>query len=251
MAHLVCAWKALPATQCRAELERVLTYLVARARDQSVRLADLPAERWGCLAKRFKIDLGDSKARPSSIQKDKENIVELINMIATMERLVDALAWILGRDPQAQVVSCDPTTSTPHARGRRNGKGSPALLSLGVPAPDLHVRGSAFEAIFEVADIISEVRDGNGKEKSSLRNLGCETSIPEGPIARYLVVPEGFSAWLCRTTRRWRDKHFAYDDPVPVGTTHLLRVRPPDHQPGPPRRRTRARKVGVTARATP
>jgi hypothetical protein len=117
---------------------------------------------WGVAVKRIRVDL-PAEGRPKLIAStiSSHSLIEAMNQCATMERLLDALAWAQTGESglsNAQVQVCHPTTSS--------AKGS------GVMDNDLVLVGSdGAMARFEVSDVASE-EDGNQKERRDLMSLG-------------------------------------------------------------------------------
>lgn len=206
--HLVASLPHEPGvltlTRCHDLLREAHDYL-ARAGMEAARRAALveDAAAWGGLLKRVRVELpaGD---RPLLVRgaEPSHSFAEVVNQCATMERLLDALAWAQTEASGLRawtVAVCHPTTSS---------------TADAAADHDLVLAGPAGQAAwFEVSDVAS-VHDGNGKEEKDLRSLGllgggtgaarCGVTWP--PARVFLVVSTEFATKLWR--RRW--KHLTY-----------------------------------------
>ncbi len=142
----------------------------------------------------------------------------MINQCATVERLLDAVAWVLSRAPAAELLLCHPTTSSRPKDSADN---------------DLLVEAAGERWSFEVSDVASGGADGNHKELKDLRSLGL--IAPEGdrwrladpyPTGRhFLVVSPEFGARLCRPSRHLlKTGQLRYTRHNAPGETVLLEV---------------------------
>ena len=124
--------------------------------------------RWGIAAKRQLVNLAD--AHPSV--HGSHPINELMNLCATVERLLDALEWGMKKGWATSVIECHPTTSSSSVQ--------PTPVAAGVPVPgppDLLTEGALGKAWFEVSDVL-KVRDGNRKLQKDLQRLrGAPTDV--------------------------------------------------------------------------
>src|SRR4051794_21678107 len=80
--------------QARDDLIEAHGYLVAAARRTAEALAAQASDRWGSSVKRLRVilpDQGRPRLVPPSV-KD-HSFIEVVNQCATLERLLDALAW--------------------------------------------------------------------------------------------------------------------------------------------------------------
>lgn len=209
MPHLVAALPlddgTLTLARCHELLREAHDYL-ARCGHEAARRAALVegSATWGSTFKRVRVEL-PRDGRPALVRaaEARHNLAEVVNQCATMERLLDALAW--AQTPASglshfHVVRCHPTTSSVAA-----GAGADHDLVLAGP------KGQA--AWFEVSDVAS-ADDGNRKEEKDLRSLGllrdgrgperCQVSWPEARV--FLVVSAEFYERL--RVRRW--PHLTY-----------------------------------------
>jgi hypothetical protein len=159
---------------------------------------------WGGDLKRIRVPL-PLAGRPRAISCDDEdhNYIEVINQCATMERLLDALAWVMTPDSgfsDYSVEYCHPTTSSQTIDGEKVSHDNDLVL----------ISDGGTRARFEVSDVAS-TKDGNGKEKKDLISLGA---LKEGkgreqfdviwPSSRlFLVVSKEFASRIEKPTRSW------------------------------------------------
>jgi hypothetical protein len=131
---------------------------------------------WGIRAKRAVVDLAGAHPMVTS---EKHPILELLNICATVERLVGALRWAIDRGWAQSVLECSPTTS-------------------GVAGPsDVRTVGGEGEAWFEVSDVLS-ARDGRRKLRTDLERLerapaGVATFLVTSPSWERRIQVQGFS----------------------------------------------------------
>lgn len=195
----------LSLARCHALLRDAHDYL-ARQGIEAARHAGLVREltAWGSTLKRVRVAL-PTEGRPAIVRDDgaEHSLAEVVNQCATMERLLDALAWAQTAASGLStfhVVRCHPTTSS---------------ISDGVGADhDLVLAGPDGQAAwFKVSDV-SGSDQGNHKEKKDLRSLGllrdgsgparCDVQWPAARV--FLVVSAEFFERL--RVRRWR--HLTY-----------------------------------------
>lgn len=161
------------------------------------------AASWGSALKRVRVELPrDERPRLVRDANDQHSLAEVMNQCATMERLLDALAWVqtdASGLSTLNVAVCHPTTS-----------------SVGDDTTDNDLILTALDgrrARFEVSDVASST-DGNHKEERDLRSLGvlgdgsgAQRFDVQWPSARvFLVVSSEFAVKL--QSRRWQ--HLAY-----------------------------------------
>jgi hypothetical protein len=205
-------------------LREAHAFLVAAAQEALPRLASVPSETWGSGAKREQVRF--PKDGPDLVSRDlaEHSFVEIINQCATLERLIDTLAWIgtVGQLDGPNVVVCNPTTSS--ASRKKNGEGP-------IDDHDLVLEDRAgVRWKFEVSDVASE-RDGNGKEKKDLISLGVlpgtVSNVPGWPSGRiHLVVSEEFARRIRVPTRHGMPLGlFHYDEVKKAGGTRIFEVR--------------------------
>jgi hypothetical protein len=192
------------------EIKKAHDFLVQQARPTLRALSKQETHdcEWGAVAKRQMVPL-PPEGRPLLIQKDSERLTEVMNMCATVERLLDALLWAEAyRFPEYLVQSCHPTASS-NKEGRDKG-GVDNDLVLIPKFGDL-----SKVARFEVSDVCGD-GDGNDKERKDLESLDvllkekriAEALNPKWPDGHlFLVVAEKFGNSVMKGGRRtWRIK---------------------------------------------
>ncbi len=177
-----------------------------------------PGAKWGTEMKRLSVPAPDGKS--------SQKLTEVINICATMKRLLDALEWANGLPlSENPVLLVHPSTSSQKASSR-----------VGVVDNDLVLElESGRLAIFEVSDVVSGT-DGNDKELKDLTSLGVLSVVnrsvqpaSECPDADlYLVVSAEFAPRLgARGKSSWRTSGwFNYEEAGVQHDTHIIRVRP-------------------------
>ena len=135
----------------RQELQEAHDFLVKCAQAAQTSVSD--ATSWGIDTKRVSVALNVSQP-PLKIGKPEERMGELVNMTATVERLLDALRWFETHNDfkQLTVVKCHPSTSS----GEND-------LVLGTQQGQVSV-------LCEVSDVASD-GDGNGKANKDIASL--------------------------------------------------------------------------------
>jgi hypothetical protein len=211
-----------------AEVERRLRhahdYLAERGASALQRAAGISARAgWGCSVKRERVTL-PAEGKPSDIPRGvtSHSLAEIINQCATVERLLDVIAWAQTESSglsSFDVQCCHPTTSS--VTERENSE------------HDLVLIGPASEARFEVSDVASS-EDGNQKERKDLMRLGVlgadgTPSLEAEPrkLGRcFLVVSDEFAGGICERWPAWRRagslSYFVID--LPTGSTKLLEI---------------------------
>ncbi|MBM5822432.1 MAG: hypothetical protein FJ082_08250 [Cyanobacteria bacterium K_Offshore_surface_m2_011] len=194
MAHLIQPLlQPCPLQDAWQELMRAHLALVAAARQAATTMAAVEANDWGVAAKRVRVTWA---LTPSGLLSETgdQPLTEVINQCATVERLLDAMAWVLSRAPAAELLLCHPTTSSRPKESADN---------------DLVVEAAGERWCFEVSDVASGDADGNQKELKDLGSLGLiaregdrwRLADPYPPGRHFLVVSPEFGARLCRPTR--------------------------------------------------
>jgi len=229
MPHLVASLVGpITLAACADQIRAAHDYLArqgAQAIDRAWVSRDVTG--WGAAVKRIRVEL-PLDGRPELIAPDitSHSLIEVINQCATMERLLDALAWAQtpeGGLADTQVKICHPTTSS--------AKGDGAMDN------DLVLEGpGGVVARFEVSDVASE-EDGNQKERRDLVSLGvlqAGRGVDQFVGAwsserRFLVVSPEFARRLARFTRAWlkgSSPHCCYQQHATAGGTCLIEVLP-------------------------
>lgn len=162
----------LPVAQVRLELQAAHDYLAKAGGAAVEHLGTAAIETWGADVKRVAVALDEAPPRRVS-RRGHHNFVEVVNQCATLERLVDALAWAETALPGYVVQSCHPTTSSTTKAHDHD-----LVLASAAGRPP---------AWFEVSDILS----GTVKEKKDLQALGVPLTREGGqgwPDARLFLV---------------------------------------------------------------
>jgi hypothetical protein len=161
MPHLVKPLRDVTYDAATHELELVHAFLVRRA-GEDLATSAIPADRWGIDAKRPDVDL-TREGRPEYVGKSAERFGEVVNMAATIERMLALLRWC-SRHPEYQrlrILQCHPSTSDDE----------------GGNDPVLTTSEGAVVVRCEVCDVASRKASSNGKEASDLSKLGCTGGV--------------------------------------------------------------------------
>ncbi len=169
-------------------------YLVDRAANTIASLGHVPPHRWGIQVKRSSVALGGT--RPILVTKASERFAEVLNIVATLERLIDALRWFQAHPSFSTlwVLECHPSTS--HTPGAND-------LVLGELSGAVRVR-------CEVSDVVAKNAHQNNKERLDLRALGVEGAPPDDGASRFLVVSSEFADALAQRRRAWHRLPYRY-----------------------------------------
>ena len=110
-----------------------------------------------------------------------------------MERLLDAINWVLHTATDSTLVLCHPTTSSGATTEQNH---------------DLVIQHQGEHWCFEISDVATSGGDGNQKEMKELLSLGVLSSIRPAklkneprPGRSFLVVSTEFAQRLLRPTR--------------------------------------------------
>ena len=165
-----------------------------------------PPQTWAINTKRVGVSLL-APGRPPDIGKPSEALGELLNLLATVERLIAGLAWFSAQAEFAtsNVLACHPTTSD-----------SPQSNDLVLS----DTTGNRI-ALVEVCDVASANGDGNKKEQASIQKLGCSVSVPDDGARRFIICSPEFARQLSR--RRRGPIHYQCTD-LEVGDAANTRV---------------------------
>ncbi len=208
MAHIIETITNTTPAVALAVLQEAHDFIAHRVVGAQAGLAS-DISHWGMATKRTLVELSGG---PALVGKNSERFVELINILATTERTIEALQWLTKHYPHSQVRECHASTSD-------DSEGNDIVLT--------DTRGRILVRC-EVCDVISKNPGQNGKEKSDLKNLGCAASLPEDGVDRYIATSPEFAAALSGKLRKWKQLHFAYEavaTDLPMGTVMLRVVR--------------------------
>jgi hypothetical protein len=187
---------------------------------------DVPVDRsWGATVKRRRVDL-PVEGRPRLIEPESRshNFSELVNLCATVERLLDAMDWAdNGELSQGEIECCHPTT------GSNKIDYDPADSPQDDPGDnDLVIVKGGKRFRFEVSDISGRL-DTNRKIPKDLNSLGIGSNRYQGDTL-FLVVPsltleedEDEGHWLKRLLRS-NPRLYSLDAPIRNGSSFILKV---------------------------
>ncbi len=146
------------------------------------------------------------------IGKPNERFSEIINITATIERLLSGITWFSTQADYAhlQIKECHPATSD-------TDDGNDLVLVD---------RQGNIKVKCEVCDVVSNNAGSNGKEKKDIHNLGCTDGVPNDGIDRFICTSTEFADALKSSKRKWQDKPYHYQ-PIPLEDarkTYLLKI---------------------------
>jgi hypothetical protein len=140
-------------------------------------------DHWGCIVKRRPLDLSGL-----ATDDDVSGIIgvtshpfgEVVNQLATVERLLDALRWAETNGAE-RVVECNPSTSR-----------APA----GTCSHDRVVAGPGTTMVFEVSDVAGVTGNANHKMEKDLMTLDSCSCGAGSVVRRLLAVSPQSGLWL-------------------------------------------------------
>ncbi|MCK6592515.1 MAG: hypothetical protein HUU21_09575 [Polyangiaceae bacterium] len=213
MAHLVDSLKNESIAATRAKLAAAHEFIVSRAQT-FLRQSPMAVPGWGSATKRLSVDLSGSE-RPELIKKPSERFAEILNMAATVERLLAALQWF-AEEPRfrdLEVLICHPSTSS----------------STNTNDLVLAEKHGLVCVRCEVSDVAARSAGQNAKEKKDLKALRCDAGVPDDGVYRFLCTSNEFAEALISKKRDWTALpyryivHRALDD----SRTVILEIVPP------------------------
>src|SRR5215208_1068518 len=112
MGHLIATIRNCTINEALDELTAAHSFIAHRARAAIVNVPDA-SSAWGARAKRLDVELGGVD-RPRLVEKTTEKFAEVVNTLATAERLIAALRWFSanGDFQTFRVRVCHPSTSS-------------------------------------------------------------------------------------------------------------------------------------------
>jgi hypothetical protein len=178
-----------------ARLRSAHEHVVSQARD-AIAKSETTGQCWGIAIKRHHVEL-DTRHESRLIGKTNEKLSEIINISATVERLIAAIEWFASHfgDDGSRILECHPSTSD-------EDDGNDLVIVNG--NGEITVR-------CEVCDVASSNAGSNGKERKDIRNLGCNRRVPDDDVARYICTAPEFAAALTASRRKWDDKPYRYE----------------------------------------
>lgn len=173
-----------PLRQAIGTLADVSTYLLTRLQDHYTNARVIQS---AVALKRAEVKL-PATGKPGSIGKDKEKVTEVMNVLASLERMLVGLQWAARGFPGATVQACHPSTS--HTTEECD-----VIMNLG--------NGGILRA--EVCDIVAAKAGQNRKEPSQLRNLcggAGEFPLAQSSIRLMVWTSPEYADGLTRTRRK-------------------------------------------------
>lgn len=179
--------------QAQRQLIEAHEQLVACGRAAVDELKTVTPVGWGSAAKRVRAVLPNMRSTLLNEANSDQSLTELINQCATVERLLDAINWVLHTATDSTLVLCHPTTSSGATTEQNH---------------DLVIQHQGEHWCFEISDVATSGGDGNQKEMKELLSLGVLSSIRPAklnneprPGRSFLVVSTEFAQRLLRPTR--------------------------------------------------
>jgi hypothetical protein len=216
MAHLIEPTRETTAlSEYQIELAIVHDLIVGAARRRSP--SDEPLNTWGASAKRHTVTLAGLHPWTGV---DRRPLSELLNQMATVERLLDALNWAAQHEAR-EVLECHPTTSS----------GGHDLV---VSVPD------GPRLVVEVSDVAGHSGNENAKMTKDLDALlRCTCEHCAGTTVRNLATSPTSGMWLSKlSTDQGRMNalgisHLEVSSEMPRGTVITRIHQLPSHAPTP------------------
>ena len=212
MPHVIKPFANEPFQNAVARLRSAHEHIVSQAQE-SLATFEGSGECWGITIKRHRVEL-DTRHESRLIGKPDEKLAEIINISATIERLIAAIEWFASRlnDDGSRILECHPSTSD-----EDDGNDLVIVNADG----DIAVR-------CEVCDVASSNAASNGKERKDIRNLGCSQAVPDDDVERYVCTAPEFARALVSSRRKWDDKPYCYEmiELNDIARSCLLRILP-------------------------
>jgi hypothetical protein len=176
------------------ELRTVHGFLVAQAK---VTVADAheAGDHWTVEMQSLIVNLRGPN-QPRLVGKEAEGLAELLNVTASLERLIVALTWFKSCREFASlsVMQC---YSSPGS----------AKNSNDIVLSDSHGKTTVR---CDVRDVPSDSTGEAGKERKHLRSLGCEVRVPDDGVRRFICTSTEFAAVLRSEKRDWQNVPHRY-----------------------------------------
>lgn len=198
MPHLVEPFRNVSFSEALRDLREAHDFLVSRAVDEISNL-DFGTSYWGTSVKRLvvRFTVPSPEGIPCRIGKQEEKFGEVVNMAATVERLIDTIEWfsVQPESKDYSIGECHPSTSND-----LNGND----LVIVDPNKKITIR-------CEVCDVASSNAGSNKKEAKDIRSLGCNDSVPLDGVDRYISTSKEFAIALASPQRQWAEKPYRYN----------------------------------------
>jgi hypothetical protein len=192
--HLVDTLDDLPLPDASHRLAKAHDFLVECCLNVLTKIPKTVA-LWGIQTKRLPVELR-AVTRPAIVCKDAERFGEVVNMVATIERLIAALGWF-EQQPEfggLRVKECHPSTS---------GAEDSNDLVLEDGSGRVAVR-------CEVCDVVSSSAGQNRKERKDIKSLGCINGVPTDGVRRFICTSRDFALAIQSSKRRWNRRPYRY-----------------------------------------
>lgn len=212
MPHLIGSIHNQSMQQSISQLTEAHDYLVKAAIASISQV--IPTEVvWGQNMKRLDVMLSPV-GKPTIVLKEFERLTEIINIVATCERMIDALSWFSASATynRCMVMMCHPSTSD-------DLEGNDIVLGLS----DQRVLVRC-----EVCDVVSSNPGQNKKERNSLAKLGALDGFPKDNVDRFLCTSADWADGLTNRHRHWQNLHYRYlrHKATSGSSTFLLELQP-------------------------
>ncbi len=165
-----------------SEFRAVHDFLVAQTRAAVASEHD----QWAINIKRLIVDLRGAH-RPSLLGKEEEKLVEVLNVTASLERLIGALNWFSREEEFGALILAE-------CRAPIGG----ATDSYSVVLSNARAR---MKVLCEVCDVASSVAVQPGKEREYLWRLGCQGTVPSDGVRRFICTSPEFTALVQKEQR--------------------------------------------------
>ena len=208
MAHIIEPIVDLPIKSALEKVREAHAFVSARVIAAHA-LISTDSTHWGIATKRMYVNL---RGGPALIGKSAEKFVELINILATSERTIEALDWLAKHYSDLIVRECHASTSD-----FKDGNDIVLVNSNG-----------AVKVRCEVCDVASSNAGQNKKEENDLKVLGCSEAVPTDGADRFIATSQEFATALASPKRKWLSKHYRYDS-INTGlpqNTIMLKIMP-------------------------
>lgn len=214
MPHIIEPFTKATFEDALQRLRNAHRFLVSRAK-AAIIATNFDDSCWGSSVKRSPVMLNEGDV-PELIGKTEEKLGEVINIAATVERLIDAIEWFKAQ-PQNEgysILECHPSTSDE------------------IDGNDLVIidRDCRIVIRCEVCDVASSNAGSNKKEKKDIQKLGCNELVPQDGITRYICTAPEFAGALTKPNRKWKSKPYRYQriDTRSSSNTSMLLIRSAD-----------------------
>jgi hypothetical protein len=158
-----------------SEFRAVHDFLVAQTRTAVASQHD----QWAINIKRLNVDLR-GRNRPALLGKEEENLVEVLNVAATLERLIASLNWFSREEDFGSLILTECRASAGDATDSYS-----VVLSN---------EWGKTRVLCEVCDVASSAVVQPGKEREYLWRLGCQGTVPFDGVRRFICSSPEFAA---------------------------------------------------------